>query len=192
MEERLHRMARTYCWLMPRYILRGWRMFLLNANVDLSIDCPTLLERIAAALRLPEHTVTMSWYVQHGTYYACLLTEEEETRLYEHKVVCITLWSGLPLLAVRLMGASIEQRFRDALKVALLGDSFNLLDGIHDDLNLAFSAGRRFVDRLSDHLSREQQHRFVPREAPADKERLPTDDGGWPGGAGGVRGGQGS
>lgn len=176
MEERLRRMARIYCWLIPRRMLRSWRLYLHDSEADLAVHCPTLFERIAAALRIPDYTVQMTWEIVGDATYACLLAQDEENRPLEHKPVCIALWSGLPFLAVQVERDDIECRFSVALSAALVGDSFTLLDGIHDDLDSALCAGSTFVSQLRDDASQGAQHIVLFREAPTVKDNIPAEE----------------
>lgn len=164
-EQRLFGMATLYCVLIPHNILPAWQVYLLNTAADLGFECQTLFERLEAALCVSGYNTVKKWYCNFGMFYACLLIDDEESLLSGHKVVCIAMWSGLPLMAVRTVEASTERRFRVGLSVALAGDPFKHIGVIHNDLHDAFRAGRTLVTPLCDHLSQGQWHGYLSREA---------------------------
>ncbi|KAK8786464.1 hypothetical protein V5799_023760, partial [Amblyomma americanum] len=152
-EDRLGRVAELYCRLLPRKILTSWKLYGINPTAGLALDCPTLLEHIVAALHVPDYGVRPAWHTLEGVFYAALVIEDHESWPSKHTVVCVALWSGLPLLAVHAVGASIERRFQVALNAALISDPAVPLDGIYEDLDGAFCAGRRMLACLCERLS---------------------------------------
>ncbi|KAH7939721.1 hypothetical protein HPB52_016409 [Rhipicephalus sanguineus] len=143
--ECLLRVAWLYCWLMSRQKICPWLLIRFSANM-LQVDFHALIRDLGNALQSnPGWHTTLRVRHDRGTYYACLINNYADSAYRECGVMFLVLWRGQPFAAA-YAGTNEELRaLTTALRVALRGESVELLLGLHADLDAAYWAGGRDV-----------------------------------------------
>ncbi|XP_049274421.1 uncharacterized protein LOC119401969 isoform X2 [Rhipicephalus sanguineus] len=143
--ECLLRVAWLYCWLMSRRKIGPWMLIRFCVNVP-QVDYHMLIGDLANALRSsPRRQTTL--HVRHlcETYYACLINNYVDSAYLECGLMFLVLWRG-QRFAAAYASTNLEVRaLTTALHIALRGESLELLEELHEDLDAAFSAGRQDI-----------------------------------------------
>lgn len=138
----LERVFWLYCWLVSRQKIGPWLLFRFGASA-LQVDFNTLLGNVARAMRSLGRPVFLRVQRDCGTYYGCMISNRSDPTTRKWEVVFVVLWSN-QRFAAAYAGTNEQQRtLMTCLHIALNGESVELLQGLHTDLNAAFRAACR-------------------------------------------------
>ncbi|KAH6924947.1 hypothetical protein HPB50_026668 [Hyalomma asiaticum] len=138
----LERAAWIYCWLASRGTIHPWMLLRLGAYA-LQVDWPTTLKHLAHALPSAGRPTALSIRHVQGRYYACMIYQRSCTDAREHEVMCLVLCRGHRVAAACAQTKDGWLALMAALNVALLGESVELQQGLHESVDAAFSAALR-------------------------------------------------
>ncbi|KAL1482492.1 hypothetical protein MTO96_033760 [Rhipicephalus appendiculatus] len=140
------RVGWLYCWLMSRQKIGPWLLFRFGVSA-LQVDSNTLLLNVARTMQSVRRPYAIGVRQDRGTYYGCLISDDVDPNPRKWEVVFVVLWSGQRFAAAYAGTNDQQQALLTSLHIALSGESVELVQGIHADLNAAFGAGCQEVGR---------------------------------------------
>ncbi|XP_049511949.1 uncharacterized protein LOC125940187 [Dermacentor silvarum] len=143
LDHRLAYVAWFYCYLMRRDKLRPWLLYHYDVPAA-TVDCSELLGHLVSSLMVPIADTTAMQASQGGALHACLLTMEPGLAPYDHKLLCLCLWPGLPFVAAHSSGLRIQRRLMIALGRVLRDIPVEVVGGVYGDLDSVFGAARSY------------------------------------------------
>lgn len=139
LSQRLQCLAWLHCWLLPRRSIRPWHAIRFQKSEVLS-DFGRVLSRTASVLRFDGSEVTLTWTLDEGTVFACLLVHRLESLSADHEAYYVALWPGLPLVTMFAPQERAVRRLRLALERATADAPMQKLDVPNGDLEVVFHA----------------------------------------------------
>ncbi|KAL1482493.1 hypothetical protein MTO96_033761 [Rhipicephalus appendiculatus] len=140
------RVGWLYCWLMSKQKIGPWLLFRLGVSA-LQVDLYALLVNVAKAMKSVGRPYTLGVMQDRGTYFGCMISDDVDPNPRKWAVVFLVLWSGQRFAAAYAGTNDQQQTLLTSLHIALSGESVQLVQGIHADLNTAFSAGCQELGR---------------------------------------------
>lgn len=139
----VERVTSLYCWFMSVQKIGPWSLFRLGDSAP-HFDYHSLLIDISRAMQsLTVQPVFFGMLSYPGIHHGCIIRNfiDPTTRTWE--TVFVVLWSGQRFAAASVKTKEQQQTLLTSLHVALSGESVELLDGLHADLENAYRAGCR-------------------------------------------------
>lgn len=137
--QRLQCLAWLHCWLLPRRSIRPWHAIRFE-KAEVLTDFRRVLSRTASVLRFDGCEVTLTWTVDEGTVFACLLVQRLQSLSPDHEAYYVALWPGLPLVTMFAPEQRSVRRLRLALYRATAGAPMQELDVPNGELEVVFRA----------------------------------------------------
>ncbi|KAL1482494.1 hypothetical protein MTO96_033762 [Rhipicephalus appendiculatus] len=171
----LQRAGWLYCWLMSRQKIGPWLLFRFGASV-LQADCFVLLDNVLRALRSIGRPGYLSMRKEQNTFYSCIITKRSNSTTRKYDLAFVVLWGGQRFAATYIMNEQ-QRNILTCLHIALSGESVELLEGHHADLDATFRAGRRYQDIGGPTLLRlDRDPRVAARFFPNGQRREQAED----------------
>lgn len=146
--KRLSYVARLYCLLMPCNCFGPWRLYRLNVFA-VQFKFFTLHRRFAAAMHYPGSEMTFVPKVYPDGRSACIVTTEPMSGLRENSVLCLSVFNGLPYVAVWAGRTVNLERLHCALVSVLRNNPQQCLVSTYPTLSASLAAARRLFDMES-------------------------------------------
>lgn len=172
----LERSASVMFWLGQRRKIRPWLLYRFGAS-SLRADYAAVIQVVESVIPRRDYHMTIQARHQAGTYYVCMINQDPFPAALGHVLICLVFWHGHPFAAAYVGRVRQQRQLVDALHEALYGETVELLEGLHADLDSAFRMGcqcwssrviyRRVADpalreRLSSCLLPQQYYTNVP------------------------------
>nr|XP_054934380.1 uncharacterized protein LOC129388261 [Dermacentor andersoni] len=138
----LERIAWLMCWLVQRRKVRPWLLYRFGASF-LRADYAAVIQVVASIIPRRGYHMTIQARHQAGTYYVCMINGDPYPAALGHVVICLVFWHGYPFAAAYVGRVRHQRELADALHEALDGETVELLEGLHADLDSAFRMGCR-------------------------------------------------